>query len=83
MVFFLALALEEPFFFAPKALSKFEAYLGVEPTRRIVTALFPYGSSSGIEVSINEYCMKLAGRQVGLVTACLKKTATLAAVSCP
>ena len=56
MVFLLALAFEAPFFFAPKALSKFDAYLGVEPTRRIVTALVPYGSSLGIEVSINEYC---------------------------
>ena len=75
MAFFLALALEALFFFAPNALSKFEAYLGVEPTRRIVTASFPYGSISRIELSINEYCMKLAGRQVGLVTPCFKKPA--------
>jgi len=73
VAFFLALALEALFFFAPNALSKFEAYLGVEPTRRIVTASFPYSGSSRIELSITEYCMKLASRQVGLVTACFKK----------
>ena len=70
MAFFLALALEALFFFAPNALSKFEAYLGVEPTRRIVTASFPYDFSLMIEISINEYCMNKGSRQDTEALAC-------------
>ncbi|MAT11496.1 MAG: hypothetical protein CMM02_10855 [Rhodopirellula sp.] len=44
-VLFLALAFVEVFFLPPKALLKLDAYFGVEPTRRIVTASFPYNFS--------------------------------------
>ena len=64
VVLFLTPAFVEVFFRPPKALSKLDAYPGVEPTRRIVTASFPYNISLVIEISINEYCMNNGRRQV-------------------
>ncbi len=70
VVLFFALAFLEVFFLPPKALLKLDAYFGVEPTRRIVTASFPYDFGLMIKISINEYCMNNGSRQGTEAPAC-------------